>query len=323
MRRFTFANDQFAGALIVALGLAACVGVTAPPAPSSLPALAAAGLRVYAAGDIADCGNRRPGDSAAALTAGLVPAGAFVLGLGDMAYPYADAETLASCYQPTWGRHRATTIATPGNHDYVNGSAQDFLQYFSMPPAHEAGFVAFTRRLTDEWLLIALDSNVTGSALQAQYEWLERTLEREWDVPQGVEHRESQRCLLVMWHAPLYSSGLHRGSGEHMRPFWRLLDAHDADLVLSGHEHFYEQFAPLDADGNRLRGDSGLRQFVVGTGGARLYGFWRPPYLSRARVLDHGVLQLSLEPGRYSWQFVDVAGRVRDTGAARCRAAGN
>jgi len=323
MRSVAFATGRLGGALSVALALAACVGVTAPPAPSSLQAHSEAGLRVYAVGDVADCGRRRPEKTAAALTAGLVPAGAPVLGLGDMAYPYADARTLASCYQPTWGRHRATTIATPGNHDYVNGSTQDFLQYFSMPPAHEAGFVAFTRRLTDEWLLIALDSNVTGSALQAQYEWLERTLEREWDVPQGVEHGESRRCLLVMWHAPLHSSGLHRGSGERMRPFWQLLDAHGADLVLSGHEHFYEQFGPLDADGNRPAGDSGLRQFVVGTGGARLYGFWRPPYLSRARVLDHGVLQLSLEPGRYSWQFVDVAGRVRDTGAARCRAAGN
>jgi hypothetical protein len=323
MRRFTFATGQFVGALIVALALAACVGVTAPPAPSSLPALAEAGLRVYAVGDIADCGSRRPEDSAAALTAGLVPAGALVLGLGDMAYPYADAQTLASCYEPTWGRHRAATIATPGNHDYVNGSAQGFLQYFSILPAHEAGFVAFTRRLTDEWLLIALDSNVTGSALQKQYEWLEQTLEREWDVSQGVEPRESQRCLLVMWHAPLYSSGFHRGSGEHMRPSWQLLDAHGADLVLSGHEHFYEQFGPLDADGNRREGDSGLRQFVVGTGGARLHGFWRPPYLSRARVLDHGVLQLSLEPGRYSWHFIDVAGRVRDAGTARCRTAVN
>lgn len=323
MRSSTVATGRLGGALIVALGLAACVGVTAPPAPSSLPALAEVGQRVYTVGDIADCGNRRPEDSAASLTAGLVPAGALVLGLGDMAYPYADARTLASCYQPTWGRHRATTIAIPGNHDYVNGSAQDFLQYFSMPPAHEAGFAAFTRRLTDEWLLIALDSNVTGRALQSQLEWLEQALGREWDGPPGAEPQESQRCLLVMWHAPLYSSGLHRGSGEHMRPFWQLLDAHGADLVLSGHEHFYEQFGPLDADGRQPEDDSGLRQFVVGTGGARLFGFWRPPYLSRARVLEHGVLQLSLEPGRYSWQFIDVAGRVRDAGTARCRAAVN
>ena len=61
------------------------------------------------------------------------------------------------------------------------------------------------------------------------------------------------------------------------------------------------------------------RQFVVGTGGARLYGFWKPPYRSKARVLEHGVLQLSLERGSYAWRFIDVDGRVQDAGVARCR----
>jgi len=323
MRDSVLACGRSVGMLLLALALVGCVAVTAPPAPSSLPAYPQEGLQVYAVGDIADCGDRRPEDVAAWRTAALVPDGALVLGLGDMAYPYADAQTLAACYDPTWGRHRAATIATPGNHDYIKGSAQDFLQYFAMPVAPVDGFVAFARRLTDDWLLVALDSNATGRALQTQHEWLEQTLAREWDVPQGAPPHQTQRCLLVMWHAPLYSSGLHRGSGEHMRPFWQLLDAHGADLVLSGHEHFYERFAPLDADGRQATGDSGLRQFVVGTGGARLHGFWRPPYRSSARVLEHGVLQLSLEPWQYSWRFIDVAGRVRDAGAARCRMALN
>jgi hypothetical protein len=81
----------------------------------------------------------------------------------------------------------------------------------------------------------------------------------------------------------------------------------------------YERFDPLDAEGQPLPDGQAPRQFVVGTGGARLYGFWKPPYRSQARVLEHGVLQLSLERGRYSWRFIDVAGRVRDAGAARCR----
>ena len=110
----------------------------------------------------------------AARTSRLVPDGALVLGLGDMAYPLADAQTLASCYEPTWGRHRAATLATPGNHDYVRGSASDFLEYFGVDALHDGGFIAFTRALTADWRLIALDSNVDGSALQAQYEWLER-----------------------------------------------------------------------------------------------------------------------------------------------------
>ena len=106
-----------------------------------------------------------------------------------------------------------------------------------------------------------------------------------------------------------------------MREFWALLDGYGADLVLSGHEHFYEAFDALDAAGRRPRDGGGMRQFTVGTGGARLYGFWRPPYASRARVLEYGVLELSLEPARYAWRFVDVDGRIRDAGAAACRGA--
>jgi len=283
-----------------------------------VPAVPAAGLEVYVAGDIADCHGRAPADSMAARTSRLVPDGALVLGLGDMAYPLGDAQTLASCYEPTWGRHRAATLATPGNHDYVRGNANEFLGYFAAGALHDGGFIAFTRALTADWRLIALDSNVDGSALQAQYEWLERLL-----ADDAQESTRTQGCLLVMWHAPLYSSGMHRGSGDRMRPFWRLLDSHGADLVLSGHEHFYERFDPLDAQGQAPRAGQAPRQFVVGTGGARLYGFWKPPYRNKARVLGHGVLQLSLERGRYGWRFIDVDGRVQDAGVARCRAAMN
>lgn len=112
----------------------------------------------------------------AARTSRLVPDGALVLGLGDMAYPLADAQTLASCYEPTWGTHRAMTLATPGNHDYVRGNAGDFSEYFGADPLQDGGFIAFSRALTDDWRLIALDSNVDGSALQAQYEWLDKLL---------------------------------------------------------------------------------------------------------------------------------------------------
>jgi hypothetical protein len=300
-------------ALFAALALGGCIGTTRPPAPASVPAIATSGVQVYAAGDIADCSRSAPATTMAARTAQLVPDGALVLGLGDMAYPLGDAATLAACYEPTWGRHRATTLAVPGNHDYVRGAANDFLAYFGIETPRAGEFVAYSRELTDGWHLIALDSNVGGSALQAQYEWLQQLFATRAKTSAGSQ------CLLVMWHAPLYSSGLHRGSGEPMRPFWQLIDGHGADLVLSGHEHFYERFDPLDAAGQSPRDGQAPRQFVVGTGGAKLYGFWKPPYRSKARVLEHGVLQLSLAPGRYSWRFIDVDGRVRDAGSARCR----
>jgi hypothetical protein len=104
-----------------------------------------------------------------------------------------------------------------------------------------------------------------------------------------------------------------------MRAFWDMLDGAGADLVLSGHEHFYEAFEPLDADGRQAAAGQGIRQFTAGTGGATLYGFWRPPYASRARVLSHGVLQLTLAADRYAWRFVDVDGAIRDAGIAACR----
>lgn len=303
--------------LLALLAASGCVGVTPAPRADAIPASAPGALDVYAVGDIADCRRHAPAESMAARTAALVPAGAIVLGLGDMAYQHADAATLASCYEPTWGIHRRTTIAIPGNHDYVAGDASAFVDYFQSPQPPAAPFLAHTRRLTPQWLLVALDSNVTGSALDAQYRWLEQALARE----RGAGGR--QGCVLVAWHAPLYSSGLHRGSGDHMRPLWRLLDEYGVDLVLGGHEHFYERFGPLTADGRAPPDGNAPRQFVVGTGGTQLFGFWKPPYRSEARVLAHGVLKLSLAPHGFTWQFVDVDRRVRDAGQARCRAAAN
>jgi 3',5'-cyclic AMP phosphodiesterase CpdA len=314
MMQRTFVAGRASAALVAMVVLAGCIATTRPPVSSAVPAMPTAGLQVYAVGDIADCNQRAPADSMAARTSRLVPDGALVLGLGDMAYPLADARALASCYEPTWGRHRAMTLATPGNHDYVRGNAGDFSKYFGVDELNEGGFIAFTRVLTEDWRLIALDSNVDGSVLQAQYDWLDRLFAED-----AKAAARTPGCLLVMWHAPLYSSGFHRGSGDKMRPLWQLIDRHGADLVLSGHEHFYERFDPLDAEGQSPGDSQAPRQFVVGTGGARLHGFWKPPYRSKARVLEHGVLQLSLERGSYSWRFIDVEGRVQDAGEARCR----
>jgi hypothetical protein len=285
-------------------------------------AVPAGAVRVYVVGDIADCRVTPVEQAAARLTARLVPVGATVLAPGDLVYQQADMATLRACYEPTWGRHRANTLAVPGNHDYVDGSARDFRRYFALDAvAVSDEFVAYAKRLSHEWLLIALDSNVAGVPMQRQVEWLEQTLAREHARPVPTASGSPvPRCLAVMWHAPLYSSGWHRGSGDHMRPLWRLIDDYEADVLLNGHEHFYEAFDPIDGDGVRRPDDGdGIRQFTVGTGGARLYGFWRPPYESRARVLRYGVLELTLEPGRYGWRFLDTDGRVRDAGSASCR----
>jgi hypothetical protein len=297
-------------------GLVATMLAAADPVPAS-GTPSATSLRAIAVGDIADCRRHAAPDTIAWRTAGLVPPGALVLALGDVAYQYADAATLASCYEPTWGRHRAMTLAIAGNHDYKSGDASDFRRYFGFDDVGDARFVAYDRWLNEHWFLVALDSNVAGVALDAQFEWLRQVLASEFGPP--GEPGTKKRCIAALWHAPLFSSGLHRGGGEHMRRYWELLDSYGADLLLSGHEHFYEAFEPMDSTGALHADGDGIRQFVVGTGGARLYGFWKLPYASRARVLRHGVLDLELKEATYHWRFVGLDGRAYDAGAAPCR----
>jgi hypothetical protein len=307
------------GSLLIVLGvMTLTAGATSAP-DAHATSSSETTLRVFAVGDIADCGREPPERSAARLTAELVTPGAIVLALGDVVYRHSDAATLASCYEPTWGMHRAATLASAGNHDYVDGTATDFRRYFGLESAGQQDFVAYARWLNSNWLLVALDSNARGAALDRQYDWLQQTLQREFGAERPATTSDATRCIAVMWHAPLFSSGLHRGSGEHMRRFWELLDTYEADLVLSGHEHFYEAFEPRTSDGKMRSGGEGLRQFVVGTGGARLYGFWKPPYASRARIVRHGVLGLTLKPATYAWDFIGTDGLTHDRGAAPCR----
>jgi hypothetical protein len=294
--------------LLAAAGLVAC-GTTRPPVSIAPWPTGPGTVDVYAAGDIADCGHGGPRENMASRTAELVPGGRVVLGLGDMAYPLATESELATCFEPSWGAHRDRMLAVPGNHDYVHGDAKAFREYFRIP-ATDSRFVAYTAELAPGWLFIALDSNVRGESLQRELDWLR----------QALEASPPSRCIVAAWHAPVFSSGLHRGAGEHMRPFWQLLDAHGTDVILNGHEHFYEAYEPHSAAGVAMPDGEGPREFTVGTGGARLYGFWRPPYASRARALTHGVLRLALQADRYAWAFVDVDGEVQDAGAAPCRA---
>ena len=259
-------------------------------------------VTVYAAGDIAEC-DTPPAESDATRTAALIPDGATVLVLGDTTYPNADRYTLADCYEPTWGRFRAHTYAVPGNHDYTAGSLRDFLAYFGERTPQRPWF----RVSIGDWWVIGLDSDLRGRELARQDAWLKSQLA-------AIEG--DRRCLLAMWHHALFSTGLHKGDGAPMKTAWRMLDAAGADVVLSGHEHFYESFEPLDADGTPLA--TGIREFIVGTGGAGL----RDLSLSsrhRAYAHVHGVLELELAADRYRYAFHTVDGDIRDRGEATCR----
>ena len=268
---------------------------------------------VFAAGDIAYCAGAAPARSAAAGTASLVEAGlagnprAAVLVLGDNVYRRGTAREYASCYGPTWGRFKARTYPAPGNHEYATPGASGYFGYFGSV----AGPGYYSVRL-GAWRVISLDSNLRGAAQAAQLAWLARELARA-----------GERCTLAYWHHPLYSSGGH-GSIAHMRAAWALLHAAGAELVLSGHDHDYERFAPQDADGNADPA-RGIRQFVVGTGGAFATPFLWP--LKHSEMRDNnrtGVLKLVLRDASYEWEFLEASydgfpyGQNADRGAGQC-----
>jgi 3',5'-cyclic AMP phosphodiesterase CpdA len=268
---------------------------------------------VYAAGDIARCAHPDPRWSGAAATAELVEWAlradprAVVLTLGDHTYPVGAAREFAECYGPTWGRFRERTWPSPGNHEYATPGAAPYFAYFGA----RAGRGYYSLRLGG-WLLLSLNSNLRGAEHAAQLDWLRAELAAQ-----------PARCTLAFWHHPLYTSGGHRGPGR-MQDAWRILYDAGAELVLSGHDHDYERFAPQDADGRRDPA-RGIRQFVVGTGGAFATPFLKRTPHSEVRDASHdGVLELRLLDGGYAWRFLPAEpdklapGATPDHGSADC-----
>jgi hypothetical protein len=158
--------------------------------------------------------------------------------------------------------------------------------------------------------VIVLDANcgkVGGCSLDSpQGRWLTADLAAD-----------SSACTVALWHQPRFSSGVH-GDDLEVQPFWAALQRAGVDLVLNGHDHDYERFAPMDADGNVLR-PGGMREIVVGTGGAGLRDFTHVAAHSELRLGGTwGILRLTLHPGSYEWKFVPVSGDLGDSGSAPC-----
>jgi len=261
--------------------------------------------RVLAAGDIASCGHQRD-EQTASLLDGL---DGIVLTLGDNAYPNGTAEEFASCYEPTWGRHKARTRPSAGNHDFNTAGAAGYFGYFGAAagPAPQ-GWYSFDY---GGWHLVALNSNCAAiggcGRTSPQGLWLEADLDAN-----------PSRCTLAYWHHPRFASSSNHGSSILTRELWRILQEHGADVALVGHDHNYERFAPQDADG--VADPLGIRQFVVGTGGAGLYAMGAPEPNSEMRDdTSYGVISLDLAPDGYAWQFHPIAGDTfTDSGVASC-----
>lgn len=301
--------------LTFAFSIAGCSGGLDDRIPQLQPAQSnppsAQGISLYVAGDIADCTILIPAYSFAAQTAALIAARlandseAVVLTLGDNTYPDGAPNEFTDCYEPTWGRFKTRTFPSPGNHDYRTPQASGYYDYFGdLAGPARSGYYSFN---LGNWHVISLNSNLPPQEHQAQLEWLKADLANN-----------PTRCTLAYWHHPLYSSGDH-GSISIMSDVWAVLYAANADLILAAHDHDYERFAPQDMNGRR-DDNFGIRQFVVGTGGALLKPLHpRLPNSEASNSLTYGVLKLTLQDTGYDWEFLPVeAGGFTDRGTALC-----
>jgi hypothetical protein len=271
------------------------VATTATPEPT--PAV------VLAAGDIAQCDGNGDEETAAVLKR---EPGTIVT-LGDNAYKFGSADDFAKCYDPSWGQVKDRTHPSLGNHDYRDNGAQAYFDYFGAQ-AGPAGRGYYSYDL-GAWHIVALDSNcdiIDCKPGGAELTWLE-----------GDLSASDAQCTLVYWHHPRFSSGNH-GDDQRMQSAWRLLVRAGVEVVLVGHDHDYERFAPIGEKGE-LDPRAGIREFVVGTGGGSLDTFTRTRALSEARGSGFGILRLVLSSGRYDWNFLPVAGgSFTDSGSASC-----
>jgi hemolysin type calcium-binding protein/calcineurin-like phosphoesterase family protein len=291
-------------------------GAPAPlPTPGGDPVIAAAGdiacdpasaLFNGGAGTRENCNQRATSDL---LLDGTLAA---VLPLGDIQYEDGAYEKFLASYDPTWGRVKAITRPVVGNHEYLTPAAAGYFRYFGAAAGDPAtGWYSFD---LGRWHLIALNSNCSKiggcEAGSPQERWLRRDLAR---------HRNL--CTLAYWHHPRFSSGQHQNRTDY-DAFWRALHAAGADLVLVGHDHDYERFAPQDPDMAPDPG-FGIRQIVVGTGGRNHYRFIQTQPNSEVRdAMAYGVLRLTLRPAGYDWQFVPAAGSTfTDAGSGACHPA--
>jgi hypothetical protein len=277
-------------ALVVAVAAALLLPSLVDPQP-----VAAADPVLVGAGDIANCSTSA--DSATARLLDRIPGTVFTL--GDNAYPRGSGSDFRRCYRPTWGRHEGRTRPAPGNHDYSTAGADGYFDYFDPNPgARGQGWYSYDR---GTWHIVVLNSNCSkiggcgpGSA---QVRWLK-----------GDLAANAGRNVLAYWHHPRFTSGKH-GNSTDVGTFWNVLYANGADIVLNGHDHDYERFAPQDPGGH-ADPQHGIRQFVVGTGGTPLRSKGSTAANSQVFSSTHGVLKLTLGPDSYDWRFVPIAGKT-------------
>ncbi|MFN2570650.1 MAG: Ig-like domain-containing protein [Gemmatimonadales bacterium] len=274
-------------------GLKGSAGLTVRPRPAS--------VTFVGAGDIASCTSNADSTTGRMLDA----ISGTIFAAGDNAYPNGSAADYANCYAPAWGRHKARTRPVPGNHEYDTPNAAGYFGYWGAAAGDPAkGYYSYD---LGGWHIVALNSNIAHNAGSPQEQWLRADLASS-----------SLRCTLAYWHHPRFNSGAEHGDDISMQPLWQALYEFGADVVISAHEHVYERFAPQTPAG-QLDQAKGIREFIVGTGGAALYQFGAPKPNSEVRYnASRGLLKLNLAADHYDWQFLPTATSFKDSGTAAC-----
>ncbi|MEV6866418.1 DNRLRE domain-containing protein [Streptosporangium subroseum] len=275
------------------------------PTPTPTPTVPAGDPVLVGAGDIASSGT---GDTATAALLDGIPGTVFTA--GDEAYPDGSASNFSTYYAPTWGRFKSRTRPVAGNHEYVTPGASAHYNYFGSAAGDPAkGYYSYN---LGSWHVVALNSNCSSvggcNAGSAQEKWLRSDLAAN-----------AKACTFAYWHHPRFTSGSNHAPDPSVGPLVQALYDNNADVIVTGHNHQYERFAPMNPSG-QLDNTRGLRHFVIGTGGAGLYSFGT--ILPNSEVRNNntfGVVKFTLHSNSYTWQFVPQSGKTfTDSGTTAC-----
>jgi len=254
---------------------------------------ASSAVTLAAAGDIA----RTPEDGRG--TADLIEALGpdAVLALGDNAYSAGSISQYQENYDPTWGAFQDITRPTPGNHEYRTEGAAGYFEYFR-EQVHGQPYYAWD---AGPWRMYSLNCEIECGRGSEQLDWLTQDLAASADRP-----------ALAYVHQPFYTCSTKHAPYGELDDIWEALQDGSGQLLLSAHNHAYERFAQLDAQGKPS--PEGLRQFVVGSGGASVYPLESRCANREAQSEASGVLTLELRDDSYAWEFIDASGKVLDSG---------
>jgi len=297
------------------------VRITPPPADASAEEVALSGAAVMiGAGDIARCGVTGD-ESTAAIVDSVLRADSVakvedaVFGLGDQVYESGTKREFELCWGGSWGdstkRIMKKIRPTPGNHEYVSAGAGPYFKYFGARAGDpQKGYYAYD---IAEWRVIVLNSEIPMNSL---FSMEDRTAQEDW-LRAEFKNRP-RKCTVAYLHRPLFSSGYH-GAQPGMHPLYSIMSGGGVDLVLTGHDHSYERFAPMNPAG-MVDTVAGMTQIVVGTGGTDLRGFRTPLDRNSRYTIEghHGVLKLTLGAGAWRSAFIDIGGRVWDRSGGAC-----